>query len=103
MGCGWKISERWSSDTIIGNRNRALLVIGWAAALRRLELVSLDVEHVENQGVLLNLVRSKNAQKKAKRKKWQFHMVATYLPVQSISERLDQSSLTFESSSGSKN
>ncbi|MGG5252147.1 hypothetical protein ACQYAD_01120 [Neobacillus sp. SM06] len=53
-----KVVETIPRGTSIGNRNRALLVIGWAAALRRSELISLDVEHVEKtrEGLLLNLV-----------------------------------------------
>lgn len=60
-----KLVEAIPKDTAIGIRNRALLVVGWAAALRRSELVSLDVEHVERtrEGILLNLVRSKTDQK----------------------------------------
>jgi integrase len=43
-------------------RDRALLLIGFAAALRRSELVALDVADVEHvrRGVLLHLRRSKN-------------------------------------------
>jgi site-specific recombinase XerC len=43
-------------------RDRALLLIGFAAALRRSELVALDVADVEHvrRGVVLHLRRSKN-------------------------------------------
>jgi integrase len=45
-------------------RDRALLLIGFAAALRRSELVALDVTDVEHvrRGVVLNLPRSKTDQ-----------------------------------------
>ena len=36
-------------DTIIGKRDRALLLMGFGAALRRSELVALDVSDIERQ------------------------------------------------------
>lgn len=52
-------------DKLTGVRNRAILVIGWAAALRRSEIVNLDAEHIEvtRDGLILNLIRSKTDQK----------------------------------------
>ncbi|WP_216830741.1 site-specific integrase [Alkalihalobacterium elongatum] len=52
-------------DKIIGVRNRALLVIGWSGALRRSELVSLNVEDISitRDGVILHLGKSKTDQK----------------------------------------
>jgi len=49
----------------IGVRNRALLVIGWAGALRRSELVQLDIENISitRDGLILNLNKSKTDQK----------------------------------------
>ncbi len=49
---------------IRGIRDRALVLIGFAAALRRSELVALDVEdlHLESEGVLIHLRRSKTDQ-----------------------------------------
>jgi site-specific recombinase XerD len=60
-----KVVEMIPNDRLIGIRNRALLVIGWAAALRRSEIVHLNVEHVDitREGLVLNLVRSKTDQK----------------------------------------
>lgn len=51
-------------DCFIGRRDRALLLIGFAAALRRSELVGLDVTDIEFSptGVLLHLRRSKTDQ-----------------------------------------
>jgi integrase len=45
-------------------RDRALLLVGFAAALRRSELVGLDPGHLEHvrQGVVLRLLRSKSDQ-----------------------------------------
>lgn len=52
-------------NTLIGIRNRALLVLGWAGALRRSELVSLDLKDVSKtrDGLILHLNRSKTDQK----------------------------------------
>jgi integrase len=50
--------------TLTGLRDRALLAVGWAAALRRSELVALDVEDLEetSNGILLHIRRSKTDQ-----------------------------------------
>lgn len=50
---------------LTGSRDRALLLVGLAAALRRSELVALDVEHVrhvEDKGLVVTLERSKTDQ-----------------------------------------
>ena len=54
-------------DTLPGKRDRALILIGFAAALRRSELVALDVSDVERQpeGVLIHIRRSKTDQEGA--------------------------------------
>jgi site-specific recombinase XerD len=51
-------------DTLIGQRDRALLVVGFAGAFRRSELVALDVgDVVENgDGLLVTIRRSKTDQ-----------------------------------------
>lgn len=51
-------------DTIIGIRDRALLLVGFAGAFRRSELVGLDVEDVEfrREGLVIHLRRSKTDQ-----------------------------------------
>ena len=48
----------------MGARNRAMLLIGFGAALRRSELVALDLEDVEesDRGLLLTIRRSKTDQ-----------------------------------------
>lgn len=52
---------RTAPDTLAGNRDRALLLLGFAGGFRRSELVSLDVEdlHWTKEGVLVRLRRSK--------------------------------------------
>ena len=54
----------------LGLRDRALLCLGFAAALRRSELVGLDVADLEwrEQGLVLNLRRSKTDQEAAGRR-----------------------------------
>jgi site-specific recombinase XerD len=51
-------------DTLAGKRDRALLLIGFAAALRRSELVALNVEDLEftDAGLIIHLRRSKTDQ-----------------------------------------
>lgn len=51
-------------DTLIGKRDRALLAIGFAAALRRSELVALRVEDLERapEGIVIHIPRSKTDQ-----------------------------------------
>jgi site-specific recombinase XerD len=50
--------------SLIGTRDRALLLIGFASALRRSELVALDVEDVTDtdDGLVVNVRRSKTDQ-----------------------------------------
>jgi site-specific recombinase XerC len=52
------------ADTLTGKRDRALLAIGFAAALRRSELVALAVEDPEEvpEGIRLTVRRSKTDQ-----------------------------------------
>lgn len=51
-------------DSPLGARDRALLLLGYQGALRRSELVALDVEHLEfrDVGVLVEVARSKTDQ-----------------------------------------
>jgi len=51
-------------DTLTGLRDRALVLLGFAAALRRSELVALDISDVEvhKKGILLHIGRSKTDQ-----------------------------------------
>jgi integrase len=54
----------YAKDTPANRRDKALLLTGFASALRRSEIVALDVEDVDSvpQGVVLHLVRSKTDQ-----------------------------------------
>lgn len=54
-------------DTLAGRRDKALLLIGFAAALRRSELVALDVGDLERQpeGIVLHIRSSKTDQEQA--------------------------------------
>jgi len=47
-----------------GLRDRALLLLGFACAMRRAELVAVDAEHIEwsHQGLLVHVLRSKTDQ-----------------------------------------
>jgi len=60
-----QVVQAISQNKVIGVRNRALLVIGWAGAFRRSELVQLNVEDISitRDGLLLHLNRSKTDQK----------------------------------------
>lgn len=55
---------RVTQDTLAGARDRALILIGFAGAFRRSELVALDVGDIEwtKEGVLLHVRRSKTDQ-----------------------------------------
>lgn len=54
-------------DRLIGTRDRAVLLLGFAAALRRSELVALDVEDLEerDEGLVVTVRRSKTDQEGA--------------------------------------
>jgi site-specific recombinase XerD len=54
---------RACGDDLAGLRDKALMLVGFAAALRRSEIVALDVEHIRLNGVLrITLTRSKTDQ-----------------------------------------
>ncbi len=57
-------------DSLLGKRDRALLLLGFTGAFRRSELVSLDVEDLEEQrdGMVLHIRRSKTDQEGQGRK-----------------------------------
>jgi integrase len=56
-------------EDLVGHRDRALLLVGFAGALRRSELVALDVADVEQrtEGLVLRIRRSKTDQEGAGR------------------------------------
>lgn len=55
---------RLCEGTLLGTRDRAILMIGWTSALRRSELVALNIGDVEfeERGALLTIRRSKTDQ-----------------------------------------
>ncbi len=57
--------------TLLGMRDRALLLLGYLGAFRRSELVALDVEHIEavDKGLIVHLRRSKTDQEGKGQKK----------------------------------
>jgi integrase len=59
-----KAMVRACSDTISGKRDRTLLLLGFAGAFRRSELVALDVEHLEEtaEGLRVRIAGSKTDQ-----------------------------------------
>jgi integrase len=60
-----KIVESLPLEKTIGVRNRALLVVGWAGAFRRSEIVNLDLDDITftRDGLIIHLDRSKTDQK----------------------------------------
>jgi integrase len=58
------------SDSLLGKRDRALLLLGFTGALRRSELVSLNVEDLEpaREGLIIHIRRSKTDQEGEGRK-----------------------------------
>jgi site-specific recombinase XerD len=64
LGRMLRAAEKHNTCVISRLRDRALLLIGFAAALRRSELVGLDVEHLERSaaGLIIRIGRSKTDQ-----------------------------------------
>jgi site-specific recombinase XerD len=82
-------------DTLRGKRDRALLAIGFAAARRRSELVSFNVEDIEPRprGIVLHLGRSKTDQE-GKGTKIPVPNGKTIRPVASLDAWLEASGIT---------
>src|SRR4051794_21010216 len=84
-------------ETIIGIRDRALLLVGFAGAFRRSELVSLDVADVQfaEEGVVVQLRRSKTDQEGAGRRIWiPYGVREATCPVVALESWLDAASVT---------
>jgi integrase len=60
----WKTKGREPEPDLAGLRDRLLLLVGFVGALRRSELVALDVDHVAEHpnGVVITIPRSKTNQ-----------------------------------------
>jgi site-specific recombinase XerC len=59
-----KMVDTCDTATYQGQRDRALLLIGFAGALRRSELVALDVAHLKlsDEGFIVTIAKSKTDQ-----------------------------------------
>lgn len=57
----WRSPDRLPEPDLAGHRDRALLLVGFVAALRRSELAALRLDHIEDHpnGLVLALPRSK--------------------------------------------
>jgi len=78
-------------DSRKGIRDRALLLIGFASALRRSELIALDYRHIEfvPEGLILTVERSKTDQKGEGRRIGIPYAKGEHCPVKSLSAYLD--------------
>lgn len=88
---------RMTPATLLGARDRALLLIGFAGAFRRSELVSLDVADLAftPEGLLLTLRRSKTDQEAAGRQiAIPFGSHAQTCPVRALRAWLDAAAIT---------
>lgn len=83
-------------EDVKGVRDRALLLVGFAAGFRRSELVGLDVDDVESvrQGVVLHLRRSKTDQEGVGRKVGVPFGRTSYCPVSAMERWLAKSQIT---------
>ena len=83
-------------DTLVGRRDRAILLLGFAGALRRRELVSLDMEDLAlaPEGLVLSINKSKTDQTRMGRKVGiPYGKHAATCPVRAVLRWLEQSKL----------
>ena len=61
----WKTPDRLPEPDLAGARNRAILLVGFVAALRRSEITGIDVDHIADheRGLVVQLFRSKTNQR----------------------------------------
>ena len=61
----WKTRGRPPEPDLAGARNRAIILVGFVAALRRSEITGIDVDHIADheRGLVLQLPRSKTNQR----------------------------------------
>lgn len=88
-----KITKRLNG--LIGIRDKALLLIGFAGAFRRSELVALQVEDVRfvTEGVLLHIRRSKTDQNGVGRKVAIPYTKGSHCPVRALKRWLEKSGI----------
>lgn len=84
-------------NTLIGVRDRAMLLLGFAAALRRSELVALDmadITFVQEQGLVIKIRRSKtDAEGRGREIAVPYARTANTCPVLSLRSWIDKSGL----------
>jgi integrase len=86
-----------SPRTLVGARDRVLLLMGFSGAFRRSELVSLDLEAVQfaREGMVVTLHRSKTDQDGTSRKTGiPYGLNTETCPVLSLREWINQSKIT---------
>ncbi len=84
-------------DSRVGRRDRALLLLGFAGAFRRAELVSLDVSDLEfaRAGLIVTLRKSKTDQEgKSRRRGIPFGSSEQTCPVRSVQAWLESARIT---------
>ncbi len=83
-------------DDLAGKRDRALLLIGWAGAFRRSELVALTVEDLveTTEGLVVIVRRSKTDQEGAGRKVGVPHGSTSLCPVTAFQSWLSLAHIT---------
>jgi integrase len=84
-------------ENLLGKRDRAFLLLGFAGAFRRSELVSLDVADVETnrEGIVVTLKRSKTDQEgQGRRVGIPYGSNAVTCPVRALNEWLEASAIT---------
>lgn len=61
----WTTRSRPPEPDLAGARNRAMVLVGFVAALRRSEITAIDVDHIADhqRGLVVQLVRSKTNQR----------------------------------------
>lgn len=97
---GWKLLKRMidnSGISAIGQRNSTMLLIGWTCALRRSEIVSIQVEDIEfvEEGMILTIRESKTDQEhKGQILGVPFGKVERYCPVHKLKKWLKISKTT---------
>jgi site-specific recombinase XerD len=91
-----KAMVRGCPDTLAGKRDRALLLLGFAGAFRRSELVALDVEHLEEsaEGLRVRITGSKTDQEGVGQTVAIARGVET-CPVRALREWLDAAGIEF--------
>ncbi|HTW09209.1 MAG TPA: site-specific integrase, partial [Acidimicrobiales bacterium] len=83
-------------ESLAGTRDRALLLVGWAGAFRRSELVALNVEDLEpsDEGLVVTVRRSKTDQEAAGRQVGLPYSATPLCPVAAIGRWLDVTGIT---------